>query len=188
MLLFSITSIISVMPVTLSEKYGEKAWRFCSILRIVMSFFLSFMVVNMILWIWFPISQFSWIVSSKYWISGLIGLGIIISSIPMLYYSIRDGGKEHMKPMKEGKMFGGIYLQIRHPGILGEMPWYIAIGFFVNSWFLVIWATIFVVLYVPVYIVLEEKDLTKRFGTEYIDYRKRTGALIPKFWQRKKER
>jgi len=66
------------------------------------------------------------------------------------------------------------------------MPWLIAIAFFVNSLFLVIWATLAVSLLTPIILHFEEKDLVKRFGEKYIEYQKNTGALIPKFWKKKK--
>jgi protein-S-isoprenylcysteine O-methyltransferase Ste14 len=38
---------------------------------------------------------------------------------------------------------------------------------------------------IPIVIYFEEKDLIKRFGDKYLDYKKKTGALIPKFWQKR---
>ncbi len=183
-LLFSIMSIVSVIPVTLFRRYGEKAWKFCYYLRIAMAIFVVFMIVNMILWIWYPIELISWEICEKFWVGIMIGVVILIPCSIFTYLALRDGGEEHMKPEKDREMFGGIYNHIRHPGVLGEMPFYIAIGFFVNSWFLVIWTIIFVSLYTVIYIPIEENDLVKRFGDKYIEYRKRTGALIPKLKRR----
>ncbi len=183
--LFAVLSIISVMPVTLEERYGPKAWRLCYRLRIYMSIFISIMVINMIFWLWIPFDELSWVVHPDHFISIFIGIVIVIPCTIMLYFSVKHGGEEHLKPKKETKLHGGIYKYIRHPGVVGEMPWYIALGFFVNSVFLVLWAAIFTMIYVPFYIYFEEKDLMKRFGEEYLQYRNQTGALIPKFWKRK---
>ncbi|MFW9852416.1 MAG: methyltransferase family protein [Candidatus Thorarchaeota archaeon] len=180
-LIFAILSIVSVMPVTLSKKYGEKAWRICYYLRVGMSIFIVCMIVNMILWIWFPIERIYWKIHEKHWVGAIIGIAILIPSSIFLYFALRDGGEEHMKPKKDRELFGGIYNSIRHPGVLGEMPIYIAIGFFVNSLFLVVWVILFVSIYTAIYIPVEEQDLVKRFGDKYIEYRKRTGALLPKF-------
>jgi protein-S-isoprenylcysteine O-methyltransferase Ste14 len=65
------------------------------------------------------------------------------------------------------------------------MPLYVVVALFVNSLFLVLWMIFFVVIYVPLYIYFEEKDLIKRFGAPYIEYRDQTGALVPKFWRKK---
>jgi protein-S-isoprenylcysteine O-methyltransferase Ste14 len=115
-----------------------------------------------------------------------ISIGIVIA-IPfsiIMFKAMKDGGKEHGAPYKETKMHGGIYNHIRHPGALGEMPLYVALGFFLNSWFLVIWMTLFILIYTPLAIYFEEKDLVLRFGQDYKEYQKRTPALLPKLWCR----
>lgn len=183
-LMFSYLSIISVMPVTREEKRGEKAWKECYQFRIIMSIFAFLMVINTILWIWIPVPEFNWRIHPDPFFGFLIGVFITIPCIIILIKAIQDGGEEHMKPSKETKLHGGIYQYIRHPGVWGEMPLYIVVALLVNSLFLVIWMIFFVVLYVPIYIYFEEKDLIKRFGAPYIEYRNQTGALIPKFWRK----
>lgn len=184
--LFTIFSIVSVMPVTLEERYGKRAWKICYYLRILMSVFIIGMIVNMILWIWIPLEELSWKVSTDHLVSAIIGFIIVIPCTIILYVSLKHGGEEHMKPKQETKLHGGIYKIIRHPGVIGEMPWYVSIGFFLNSLFLVVWSTIFILIYIPIYIYFEEKDLVKRFGEEYLTYRDQTGALVPKFWRKAK--
>ncbi|MFX0096008.1 MAG: methyltransferase family protein [Candidatus Hodarchaeota archaeon] len=185
MLLFAYFSIASVMPVTRAEKRGDKAWKECYWFRIIMSVFVGIMIINMILWIWFPISELAWYVHPNPLIGIGIGAVIVIPCTIILVKALKDGGTEHMKPSKDTEMHKGIYEHIRHPGVWGEMPWYIAIGLFINSLFLALWMTLFVILYTPVYIYFEEKDLVKRFGDSYREYQQQTGALIPRFWQKK---
>ena len=67
----------------------------------------------------------------------------------------------------------------RHPGALGEMPLYIVVAMFVNSLFLTIWMLLFVLIFTPIHIHYEEKDLLKRFGADYAEYRRTTPAFIP---------
>lgn len=184
MVLFAYFSIISVMPVTREEKYGVKAWEDCYRYRLLMSVFAGIMIVNMFLWVVFPINELAFVVFTNHIFSTLIGVGIFIPCSILLYFTLRHGGSEHMKPEKETVLHGGVYKIIRHPGIWGEMPMYIAIGFVINSLFITIWAFFFVLVYVPIYIYFEEKDLIKRFGTPYLEYREKTGALIPKFWKK----
>ena len=93
---------------------------------------------------------------------------------------MKDAGSETMSPSKETEMYGGIYNHIRHPQTLGEFPMYPAMAFIFNSWFLVIITTVFIIIYTPIMIHYEEIDLAKRFGQNYLDYKKRTGALFPK--------
>lgn len=184
-ILFAFHSIRSVMPVTREENVGEKAWDDCYQDRLKMSLFIAIMIINMILWIWYPLEVLNIQIFEDSILGVIIGICITIPCLIMLYFALKHGGIEHMKPMKETKLHGGIYNYIRHPGIWGEMPLYIALGFFINSFFITMWAIIFVVLYVPLYIYYEEQDLIKRFGQPYIEYRENVGALIPKIWQKK---
>jgi protein-S-isoprenylcysteine O-methyltransferase Ste14 len=39
---------------------------------------------------------------------------------------------------------------------------------------------IYIIVYVPIMIHYEEKDLIRRFGEKYREYQKSTGALFPK--------
>ncbi len=77
------------------------------------------------------------------------------------------------------ELHGGIYKKLRHPGAVGEMPLYVVIALFVNSLFLAIWLTAFILVFTPIHIYYEEKDLLKRFGEEYAEYRRRTPAVFP---------
>jgi len=93
---------------------------------------------------------------------------------------MNDAGQEMNYPLKETKLHGGIYNYVRHPGIWGEMPLYVWVAFLVDSLFLVIWMTIYIIAFSAVNIYYEEMDLVKRFGSEYEEYQKRTGMLIPR--------
>jgi len=93
---------------------------------------------------------------------------------------MRDAGSETLQPSKQTQMYGGIYNYIRHPQSLGEFPLFIAIAFIVNSWFMVILMSVYIIVYVPIMIYYEEKDLIWRFGERYREYQKKTGALFPK--------
>ena len=181
LLLFSYFSIVSVMPVSREEKLGEKAWKQCYWFRMVSNAAIVIVVVNVFLWIWIPIPKLSWYLNDNPFIGIFVGFIIVIPCSIILYKAIKDGGREHMKPLKDTTLHGGIYKIIRHPGVLGEMPWYIALGFFLNSIFLIFIMTTFVIIYTPIYIYFEDKDLLKRFGDDYKEYKQKTGALIPKY-------
>ncbi|MEJ2249650.1 MAG: isoprenylcysteine carboxylmethyltransferase family protein [Candidatus Lokiarchaeota archaeon] len=135
----------------------------------------------------FPIQQFNWKVNSNFLIGVIIGLIIIIPGAILMIKGELDAGSETIKPSEETKMYGGIYNYIRHPQSLGEFPMFIGIAFIANSWFLVIIMALFIVIYVPIMIYFEEQDLIRRFGKDYLEYRKRTGALIPKIRKKDEE-
>lgn len=174
--LFSYLYALSIQPVKREKRKGEKAWKECMKLRIIASIFETSIVLNLVIWIWYPIPLINWNVHSNYSVSLIIGITISIPFLIILYKGMRDAGSEAIKPSKQTQMYGGIYNYIRHPQSLGEFPLFITIAFMVNSWFMVLLMTIYIIIYIPIMINYEEKDLIKRFGEEYKEYQKRTGA------------
>ena len=172
--------IKSVMPAHREEKVGEKAWKDCTRFRSFSAVFLSILVIQMILWVWFPIPGLTMIVHPNPLIPILLGVIIAIPLTAILMLGIRDAGKETMRPSQDTELYGGIYKYIRHPQMVGELPWFIIIALFLNSLFLVFYSIFVLIISFPIIIHYEEKDLVKRFGSEYIEYRKRTGAIFPK--------
>lgn len=179
--LFSYFYTLSIQPVKREQRKGDRAWSQCMKLRVVASFFELIIVINLILWIWFPIPLVNWKLHTNYIIGILVGILITIPCLIILLKGMRDAGQETIQPSKETPMYGGIYNYIRHPQSLGEFPLFIAIAFIVNSWFLIILMSVYVIIYVPIMIYYEEQDLIKRFGGKYRQYQKRTGALFPRF-------
>ncbi|MHA1124346.1 MAG: methyltransferase family protein [Candidatus Heimdallarchaeota archaeon] len=180
-LLFSILYTSSTMPVTLSERRGEKAWKECRNIRFFAIIFEFLLMANLILWLWYPIDAINWKISETYWWIGIIiGVIILVPGILLMVKGMMDAGSESATPSLETEMYGGIYKYIRHPQTLGEMPMFIAIAFAVNSWFLVLLMTVYVIIYTPIMLYFEEKDLVKRFGEPYSEYQKETGMLFPK--------
>ncbi len=178
--LFSVIYFFSLRPAKLSEKMGDKAWIFCKNLRLVASFFELIAVVTPILWIWFPIPALDWRIFNLWWLGLVLSLAIFIPGGVLIYIGVKDAGKETLSPSKETEMYGGIYNHIRHPQTAGELPMFPALGLALNSWFLVILLTVFIVIYTPIMIYFEEKDLIRRFGDSYREYQKTTGTLFPK--------
>ncbi|MFX1561990.1 MAG: methyltransferase family protein [Promethearchaeota archaeon] len=179
--------IKSVMPAHREEKVGPKAWEDCKRYRSISGFFIILIVIQIILWIWIPIPGLNWIISPNPWIPIIAGIAVAIPCTIILAKAVMDAGSETMVPEKDHQMYGGIYRHIRHPQMLGEMPWYFLIPLFMNQLFIFLYSLLFVLIVVPIVIHFEDKDLIKRFGDPYIKYREETGALIPKFWRRKKK-
>ena len=172
--------IKSAMPAHLEEKVGKKAWKDCKRFRSFSAVFLSILVIQMILWVWFPIPDLTIIVHPNPLIPILLGVIIVMPLTAILMQGIRDAGKETMSPSQDTELFGGIYKYIRHPQMVGELPWFIIIALFLNSLFLVLYSIFVLMISFPIIIHYEEKDLVKRFGGEYVEYRKRTGCIFPK--------
>ncbi|TFG16644.1 MAG: isoprenylcysteine carboxylmethyltransferase family protein [Promethearchaeota archaeon] len=180
-LLFGYFYVLSIQPVKRQEKYGEKAWDNCKRLRLIASFFEGIVILNLILWIWFPLPIVdTWIISPNFWLGIIIALIIGIPCCIVMFLGLKAAGSESLTPSKDTKMYEGIYRYIRHPQTLGEFPLFVVICFGVNSWFLVMISTLFIVIYVPIMIYYEERDLIRRFGEKYRNYQKTTGALFPR--------
>ena len=177
--LFAYLTTLSVMPVTREERVGEVAWEECARLRSISFLFATIMVLNIILWVWFPVLELGWVVSPDPLFGIILGIIIGIPCFIILMIAMKDAGKEMHAPQKGIELHGGIYKKLRHPGAVGEMPLYVVIALFVNSLFLAIWLTAFILVFTPIHIYYEEKDLLKRFGEEYAEYRRRTPAVFP---------
>ncbi|NHJ26345.1 MAG: isoprenylcysteine carboxylmethyltransferase family protein [Candidatus Lokiarchaeota archaeon] len=181
-LLMGYLYILSIQPVTRVEKYGEKAWNQCKRFRSIGGLFELISVVNLLLWIWFPLPLVNlWIVNPNIWVGITSAILIAVPCCIIMFLGIKAAGSETLSPSKDTEMYGGIYRYIRHPQSLGEFPLFIAISFALNSWFLVLISLLFIIIYIPIMIYYEEKDLVKRFGDKYREYQKITGALFPKF-------
>jgi protein-S-isoprenylcysteine O-methyltransferase Ste14 len=178
-LLFAYLTTLSVMPVTREERRGEKAWEECAKLRSISFVFAGIMILNTILWLWFPVPELAWVLSPEPLFGIIIGIIIGVPCFIIMMIALRDAGKEMHAPQKGIQLHGGIYKKIRHPGAVGEMPLYVVIALFVNSLFLTVWMTVFIFIFTPIHIYYEEKDLLKRFGDEYAEYRKATPAVFP---------
>jgi protein-S-isoprenylcysteine O-methyltransferase Ste14 len=173
--------LLSIQPVKRAEKHGEKAWADCKKLRSIGGFFELISVINLIIWIWFPLPVVeTWIISSNIWIGIIIAICISIPCLVIMALGVKVAGSETLSPTRETEMYGGIYKYIRHPQTLGEFPTFVALSFAFNSWFLVIVSAAFIILYTPIMIHYEEEDLIRRFGDKYQEYQKKTGAIFPK--------
>ncbi|MFX1589937.1 MAG: methyltransferase family protein [Promethearchaeota archaeon] len=176
--------ILSVIPATREEKIGERSWNLCAIFRVISDILFLLLIVSIILWIWFPIAILNWRISENYLFLVIIAILIGIPSFYILIRALKDAGKETIETSKDTKMYGGIYKHIRHPQISGSILLFVILCLILNSLFLLIWITLLMILIIPIVIYFEEKDLIKRFGEDYLFYKKNTGALIPKFWKK----
>lgn len=177
---------LSVMPVTRELKKGKKAWKESNRLRILADIIWTLFILNFILWIWFPVKSLNWPISQDYIPLFIISIMLMVPFLIITFKAVKDAGSETIITSEENEMYGGIYIYIRHPQMLGASPLILLICCLLNSLILLIWFSILIVIIVPIVIHFEEKDLLERFGESYKEYQGRTGAIIPKFWKKKK--
>jgi protein-S-isoprenylcysteine O-methyltransferase Ste14 len=170
----------SVGPAALERMIGPIAYRRCTVYRILSSVFMTIAMVNYVIYVFHPLplalaKTFLW----PWWVSALIAILIALPSGYLWLRGMKDAGEETMIVKKGHVMYGGIYEKIRHPQAVGELPFWWVIAFLLHSPFLVLYSFI----WVPVFIIMslaEEKDLLIRYGEEYADYQRRTGAFFPR--------
>jgi protein-S-isoprenylcysteine O-methyltransferase Ste14 len=73
------------------------------------------------------------------------------------------------------------YTYCRNPMTLGTTAFYLGIAFWAGSFSALILGLIYpvgILIYIK---LVEEKELEQRFGHEYLEYKRRTPFLIPRF-------
>lgn len=170
----------SVGPAALAKKIGDKAYKRCTIFRVLAGVFMTIAMVNYVIYVFFPLpiplaETFPW----SRWVSILIAILIAIPSGYLWFRGMKDAGEETMVVKQEHTLYSGIYEKIRHPQAVGELPFWFVIAFLLHSPFLVVYSFV----WVPIFWIMcmaEEKDLVIRYGRAYEEYQKRVGAFFPK--------
>jgi len=112
----------------------------------------------------------------------LFAIGIFIYSQAGAHFSWAQlGGLPEVRPghQDDRLVTTGIRARVRHPIYLAHLcemlSWSVGTGLFV-CWLL----TAFAILTGVVMIQMEDAELEKRFGDDYIEYRRRVGAVFPR--------
>jgi protein-S-isoprenylcysteine O-methyltransferase Ste14 len=179
--IYAVGYVFSVRPAHLEQKIGEKAYRRCTLYRLLLLIPMGIVTINYIVYLFYPVAidpfplRFSW----PYWVNVLLAMVI---GLPTLYVATRgviDAGSESLIPEKKNTLYGGIYQKIRHPQAVGEAPMFVWVSLLLNSPFLVA----FSLLIMPIWYWWsreEEKDLLLRYGDPYAEYLRHTGMFFPK--------
>lgn len=113
----------------------------------------------------------------------LVGFLVLVSAIKTLSVR-RASGKDLFKPKSESKLVTtGIYAHVRNPVYLGNtlMLWG---WFFILQLTVVLFLTILFMIHFYLVAKWEEKELTERFGDDYLQYKKRVPFIIPSLKKR----
>jgi len=86
--MMAITYTISIQPMKRAEKRGEKAWKECKMYRSIGGLFELVSVINLVLWVWYPLPVVGeWIISESIWIGIIIGISILIPCLIIMSVS-----------------------------------------------------------------------------------------------------
>jgi protein-S-isoprenylcysteine O-methyltransferase Ste14 len=181
---FLYTYVESAMPATRAEREGERAWQTCRRYRALAGILIVIPIIDMVVWLWFPIRGLEMVVCSNPWIPLLVSVGILVPAVAILARAMHDLGSESWSPSTATQLGRGIYRSVRHPQLLGRALAYLAIAVWMNSLFWLVFVIAAEALFLPTIVHYEEKDLLKRFGASYRKYRQTTGALLPRLRRR----
>jgi methanethiol S-methyltransferase len=91
--------------------------------------------------------------------------------------SSRVMGSSEFKKTKDKLITTGIYSWARHPRHVEHPLWFIGLGLLLGYVILYLFAIyLFIGLLIATY--FEEKELIKRYGKQYLEYKKRTHAFF----------
>ena len=157
----------------------------------------KFVIINLyILIFWFIIPAILIMISgrldvlinfkhSSFLITGIL---VLVFSVPSLvisiiqYYNFSGELPVSAYPPKN-ILQRGIYNYLRHPVYLFYTTTFIGTGLLLGSLALLIIVLPVFIIFTYIYILIEENGLTKRFGKAYTYYKKRTGLIIPSYYQ-----
>ncbi|MBI5935629.1 MAG: isoprenylcysteine carboxylmethyltransferase family protein [Chloroflexi bacterium] len=110
-----------------------------------------------------------------------VGIGILcVAGIYWLFSSIGSGITPTSSTRAEHKLVtNGIYRYIRHPLYTIGSSFIISFGLMADNWFIAMFGLLAFIL-MAIRTPKEEANLIEKFGDEYREYMKRTGAFFPK--------
>lgn len=145
-------------------------------------------VFGLLLWFspWVYLLNPAWMAWSKIglpdalrWLGVLMGV-LSVFGVYWLFSSIGRGITPTSATRRQHTLVtSGPYRWVRHPLYTIGSALYIAFGMMADNWFIVLLGILtFIVMAVRT--PKEEANLIEKFGDEYREYRKRTGAFLPK--------
>ena len=111
------------------------------------------------------------------------GWGIVVIKIAFKSYDTKAFlGLGNLDVENEFKT-NGILKKVRHPLYSGSIL--LILGYFLfDPKLSTLTSSIMLILYIIIGIQFEERKLIKTFGNKYIEYKKKTPMLIPRFWKK----
>ena len=109
-----------------------------------------------------------------------LGLFLAIWSVRTFYTKGGDGTPGPWRPVSN-LIISGPYRYVRNPMILGVVNLLLFETALFSSISFLLWAIVFFVGNIIYFIFFEEKELIKRFGVDYEEYKNEVPMLFPKF-------
>ena len=111
----------------------------------------------------------------------LLAIGATICLSTVYSFGRARGSPVPLNPPKK-LVTTGLYSQIRNPMLLGWFIMLLGLGILLNSISLIfVFTPIFIVVNILYVIIIEEKEMEKKFGEQYLEYKKSVPLFIPRF-------
>ena len=110
----------------------------------------------------------------------VLGLFLAIWSVRTFYTKGGDGTPGPWRPVSN-LVINGPYCYVRNPMILGVVNLILFESALIAFLPLLLWAIVFFVGNIIYFRTFEEKELVKRFGADYENYKNKVPMLFPKF-------
>jgi protein-S-isoprenylcysteine O-methyltransferase Ste14 len=118
----------------------------------------------------------------------IIGSVLIVGGVVMLLWTVYLFDRVGKGTLGVGDVLGqpvnlvvrGPYRHVRNPMISGVLAILLGEAAVASSWWLLLWFGVFFAILTTVIQVWEEPHLTKRFGHEYVTYRRNVPRWIPR--------
>ena len=115
-----------------------------------------------------------------------LGLFLAIWSVRTFYTTGGDGTPDPWRPVSN-LIISGPYRYVRNPMLSGVFFLLLFESIFFSSMPIFFWFIVFFVGNIIYFKTVEEKELIKRFGTDYEDYKNKVSLLLPNFIPYNKE-
>lgn len=175
---FAYLYLKSAQPAKMEREIGKGAYSYCAKLRGIAHILTFIYLVALLGYRFFPLFPNFPLHFSKYWSVALAPA--LLLAIPGAIIKTRANLAKGKDPhIKAAPVYTGIYEIIRHPQALGYILYFLSMGFFLDSPFLVMLN----LLWIPIFYyisVLEEKDFLLRYKERYTEYMQTAGFMIPK--------
>lgn len=110
----------------------------------------------------------------------LAGFGILMAVHTMaLFFTFGEGTPAPWEPPKK-LVVKGAYRHVRNPMITGALSILLGVSLMLGSTYILIWAAVFFVMNNFYFIFVEEPGLERRFGEEYLQYKREVPRWLPR--------
>ena len=110
----------------------------------------------------------------------ILGAWLAFWSVRTFYIKGGDGTPGPWKPINN-LIISGPYKFVRNPMLIGVFFLILFESIFFNSILIFFWFIIFFITNIIYFKIYEEKELIKRFGSDYKDYKNKVPMLFPNF-------